>query len=403
MKRWIATVLLVTMLLSGCSSTSTNLMANYIPRAVEAEMATNVGAVEFAVDLFRHSVEAGDNTLISPLSVLSALAMTANGAEGETLTQMEEVLGATPAQLNSWLCSYMSRQKENDTLHLANAIWFNTHERFTPNGDFLQTNADYFGAGIYAARFNDATRRDINDWVEENTDGMIRHILDEIPDGAVMYLVNALAFEAQWAEPYTEHQVREGTFTTEAGKEQDAEFMYDTLCSYLETENATGFLRYYAGNDYAFVALLPNAGTTVSQLVDSLDGDSLAALLAQPRNAAVETAIPKFEMEGALEMSTILKSMGMTDVFDPELADLSGLGTSQAGNIFINRVLHRTFICVGEKGTRAGAATVVEANDQAMAVTVDSKRVILDRPFVYMLIDCEYNLPFFMGTCMDLG
>ena len=402
MKRIIALVVLLA-LLTGCAGTTEDLTAGYIPQAVSDKvLMPDTHPANFAVSLFQSSVEAGENTLVSPLSVLAALAMTANGAEGETLAQMEQVLGATPAQLNSWLHSYLSQRKEDDALRLANAIWFNTHERFTPNQDFLQTNADYFGAGIQAARFDDAARRDINDWVADHTGGMIRDILDQIPDDAVMYLVNALAFEAKWAAVYTEDQVREGTFTTEDGREQNAQLMYDTLYSYLETENATGFIRHYQGG-YAFAALLPNEGTTVSELVAGLDGDSLTELLSEPRSIAVDTAIPKFKAESTLEMSTILQNMGMTDAFDPMLADLTGLGTSSAGNIFINRVLHKTFISVGEQGTRAGAATIVEANDRAMAVTEDDKQVILDRPFVYMLIDTENDLPIFMGTCMELG
>lgn len=402
MRRMIALVLLLA-LLTGCGSTTEDLAAGYISRAVHDEILTPEShPANFAVSMFQSSVEHGENTLISPLSVLSALAMTANGAEGETLAQMEAVLGATPEQLNSWLHSYLAAREADDALHLANAIWFNTHQRFTPNHEFLQCNADYFGAGIHAAQFNDATRREINAWVEENTNGMIRDILDEIPDDALMYLVNALAFEAKWAAVYGEDQVRDAAFTTEDGRTQDAELMYDTLYSYLETENATGFIRQYQGG-YAFAALLPNEGVTVAQLVESLDGDSLVAMLSTPQSIAVDTAIPKFEAESTLEMSEILMDMGMTDAFDPNLADLTGLGTSEDGNIYINRVLHKTFLSVGEQGTRAGAATIVEANPEEQAVTEENKQVILDRPFVYMLIDTETNLPIFMGTCMEIG
>lgn len=404
MRRMIALVLLMGLLLTGCGSANEDLTARYIPRQVSDKiLQPDEHPANFAVSLFQNSVTEGKNTLVSPLSVLSALAMTANGAKGETLTQMEDVLGGTPAQLNSWLHSLESRRKQDKTLHLANGIWFNTHERFTPNHDFLQTNADYFGAGIYSAQFNDATRREINNWVSKNTNGMIRDILDEIPDDAVMYLVNALAFEAKWASVYRDGQVSDGFFTTEDGRKQYVELMYDTLYAYLETDHAEGFLRYYQGGGYAFAALLPKEGVTVSQLVQSLDGDSLAALLAAPQNVAVKTAIPKFEAESSLKMNDILQAMGMVDAFDPERADLTGLGTSAAGNIYIGRVLHKTFISVGEQGTRAGAATVVEANDQAMGIVEDPKEVILDRPFVYMIIDCETGLPLFLGTCMDLG
>lgn len=404
MKKFIVALLVLSLLLTGCGTVaaSDNLMEGYIPQRVpDKVLMPEENPTNFAVTLFQNSVTEGKNTLISPLSILSALAMTANGAEGETLSQMENTLGATRAQLNSWLHSYMSQRKEDDVLYLANAIWFNTHERFKANGDFLQTNADFFGAGIHGAPFDDATCREINSWVKDNTDGMIDGILDHIPEEAVMYLVNALAFDARWASVYTDSQVKEGTFTTEDGREQTVELMYDTLHSYLETENAAGFLRHYKGSRYAFVALLPNEGTTVAQLVESMDGESLSALLATPQNTPV-AAIPKFETESMLELNAVLQAMGMEDAFDPVNADFSGLGTSSAGNIHISRVLHKTYISVAEKGTRAGAATVVENTDRAMALT-ENKSVILNRPFVYMLIDCESNLPFFMGTCMEIG
>lgn len=403
MKKWIAGLLAMTLLLSGCGGASADLTEGYIPRKVEPAAAAYDGAADFAVELFRHSVTEGENTLISPLSVLNALAMTVNGAEGETLAQMEAVLGASRETLNEWCYRYRKELAQQDMLHLANGIWFSTHPRFAVSEAFLQTNADYFDAGIFAAPFDQSTLTDINNWVADRTHGMIRHILSEIPDGAVMYLVNALAFEAEWVNIYEKDQVREAVFTTEDGRAQEAELMYSSEYRYLEHEKATGFMRYYRGNDYAFVALLPREGVSVSQLVESLDGASLTAMLAQPQTIPVETAIPKFEAESSLDMNNILMDMGMTETFDPETADLTGLGTSAAGNIYIDRVLHKTFISVAEKGTRAGAVTVVEANDRAMAVETDSKEVYLDRPFVYMIVDCSENLPFFMGTCMEIG
>ena len=101
-------------------------------------------------------------------------------------------------------------------------------------------------------------------------------------------------------------------------------------------------------------------------------------------------------------MSEVLKGMGMSDAFSSAAADFSKLGHSTEGNIFISRVLHKTFISVDERGTKAGAATVVEMNDECAMLVEDPKQVYLDRPFVYMLIDCETNLPFFIGTMMDV-
>ena len=394
--------------LTGCTVKvqAKDLMEGITPNQVNALgdlSSQNADVTDFAIRLFKASEERGKNTLISPLSVLCALAMTANGAEEETLAQMEEVLGMTTKELNLYLYSYMQNlpQGEKYKLSLANSIWFTEDERFTVNQDFLQTNADYYGADIYKAPFDDQTCKDINNWVKQNTDEMIPEILDEIPADAIMYLVNALAFEAEWSEIYEKQQVRDGKFTKEDGTKQDVELMYGVEGTYLEDENATGFKKYYKGGKYAFVAMLPNEGVSISDYVASLNGESLNTLLNNTQHTTVHTAIPKFETEYNVEMSAILKDMGMTKAFDIYNADFEGLGTSTAGNIFINRVLHKTFISVGEKGTKAGAATVVEMADGAAAEPQEPKEVYLDRPFVYMLIDCENNIPFFIGTMMD--
>ena len=131
----------------------------------------------------------------------------------------------------------------------------------------------------------------------------------------------------------------------------------------------------------------------------SLSGEALQAMLAAPRYETVYTSLPKFEAEWSAELNELLESMGMTAAFDGFQADFSGLGISTAGNIYISRVIHKTFISVAEDGTRAGAATLVEACDEAAAM--DPKQVYLDRPFVYMLIDCQTGIPFFIGTMLD--
>lgn len=396
--------------LTGCTMKvqAKDLMEGITPNNVDALddlSSQNADVTDFAIRLFKASEESGKNTLISPLSVLCALAMTANGAEEETLAQMEEVLGMTTDELNLYLYSYMKNLPQGDKykLSLANSIWFTEDERFTVNQDFLQTNADYYGADIYKAPFDKQTLKDINNWVKQNTDGMIPEILDQIPPEAIMYLVNALAFEAEWSEIYEKHQVKDGEFTKEDGTKQDVKFMYGSEGTYFEDEKATGFMKRYKGGKYAFVAMLPNEGVSVSEYIASLDGESLNALLANPQYATVRTSIPKFETEYKVEMSEILQDMGMTEALDMYNADFEGLGTSTGGNIYISRVLHKTFISVGEKGTKAGAVTIVDMKDGAAAEPTEPKEVYLDRPFVYMLVDCENNIPFFIGTMMDVN
>lgn len=394
--------------LTGCSTKvqAKDLMEGITPNAVtplEDLTSQSATVTDFAIRLFQASEKSGENTLISPLSVLCALSMTANGAENETLQQMETVLGMTTQELNLYLYSYMQSlpQEEKYKLSLANSIWFTEDESFTVNPDFLQTNADYYGASIYKTPFNDQTCKDINNWVKQNTDGMIPKILDRVSEDAVMYLVNALAFEAEWMEVYEKNQVKDGEFTKEDGTKQNVVFMHSSESTYLEDEKATGFMKMYKGGKYAFVAMLPNEGVSISDYVASLDGAALNTLLSNPQYTTVYTSMPKFETEYDVEMSDILKEMGMPIAFEPTKADFAGIGTSTEGGVYISRVLHKTFISVGEKGTKAGAATVVEANCGSAMPPQEPKEVYLDRPFVYMLIDCENNIPFFIGTLMN--
>ena len=413
MKKLIALLLVLAMALgmTACSQVSANDLMKDVPaKAVDVLPDMDAGAAavaDFGVRLFKTSMEEGENTLISPLSVLYALAMTANGADGETLAQMEQVLGMDVDNLNSYMLAYLDLLPETKDykMSLANSIWFKDDPNFTVEQSFLQTNADYYGAGAYKAAFDEGTRNDINNWVKEHTDGMIPEIIDEIPDEAIMYLVNALAFDAKWADEYEEHQIREGRFTMEDGTRQDVDMMHSEEYTYLEDDLATGFIKYYKDRRYAFVAMLPNEGVTVSQYVDSLTGEHLRELLNNPQDVTVFASIPKFETDYDIEMSEVLQEMGMTDAFDWQVADFSRLGTYNVDgmNICINRVLHKTFISVTEQGTRAGAATAVEMVAEGAAEIIEYKEVVLDRPFVYMLIDCETNLPFFIGTMMNVN
>lgn len=395
--------------LSGCSAQAGDLMSGVRASGVSADVELDgpeaAAVTDFGVRLFQESLAGGENVMISPLSILYALAMTANGAKGETLAQMEAVLGLPVEALNPYLHTLMEAlpSGKKAKLDVANAIWFRDSEGFAVEEDFLQANADWYGAGLYKVPFDSGTCREINDWVSRRTDGMIPSILDRISESAVMYLINALAFEAEWEEIYRESQVRDGVFTREDGTAEAVKLMYAEESRYLEDEHAAGFLKYYAGRQYAFAALLPEEGVTVADYAATLTGEHLRDLLESARAEEVRTAIPVFESEYSVEMSGILKAMGMTGAFDMDAADLSGIGGSENGNLFISQVLHRTYISVDATGTRAAAVTVAEADAGSDMPLEEPKTVYLDRPFLYLLIDCGTNLPIFIGAVMDMG
>lgn len=360
-----------------------------------------LAATDFAVELLQ-STDSGGNILLSPVSVLSALAMTANGASGETKSQMEAVLGLPTEELNTYLQAYADSLPANKHARcsLANSVWFRDDaDHLTVEQAFLDVCADYYGADLFQAPFDDSTLKDLNAWVSDRTDGMIPAILDRIPDSAMVYLVNALAFDGQWASVYRENQIHEGSFTTEDGTEQSAQMMYSQEFAYLEDDMATGFLKYYEGGTYAFAALLPNEGVTLEDYIASLTGEGLRSTLTSAQPEAVETAIPQFTAQYSTELSGILAELGMADAFDASAADFSAMGSSPDGPLYISRVLHKTFLALDAQGTRAGAATVVEVDTGASA---PGRTVYLDRPFLYLLVDCEANLPLFIGAVRSL-
>jgi serine protease inhibitor len=304
--------------------------------------------------------------------------------------------------LNEYLYTYVKHlpSEKNSRLSIANSIWFRDDEnRFTVERDFLQKNADYYNAAAYKAPFDNQTLKDINTWVQEKTENMIDKILDEINEDAVMYLINAILFEAEWQQVYNKANIREGEFTAVDGDKEQAEFMYSEENIYLESDQAAGFIKPYAGN-YSFAALLPSEGIAIEDFIQGLTGDEFMHILDSAENTAVNAGLPKFSYAYTIQMNEVLKDMGMPLAFSAKDADFSRLGRSSRGNLFIGEVLHKTFIQVDERGTKAGAVTKVEIRDEAY---YEVKNVVLDRPFIYAIIDNDSKLPLFIGSVMQIA
>ncbi|MBQ9906540.1 MAG: serine protease [Oscillospiraceae bacterium] len=362
------------------------------------------------INLLKQTAQANtknDNLMISPLSVSLALSMTANGAKDQTLTEMEKVLGGDLkiADLNAYYADYLNTlpNSENAQLHIANSIWFKNDPLIKVPQEFLQTNADYYKADAYKAPFNEQTVKDINSWVNKNTHEMIPKLLDTIPNGNVfMYLINALAFEADWASCYKDNEIGEGEFTPYGTDPVTVEMMHGEERTYLEDEYATGFMKSYKGGGYSFAAILPkeSESITVSDYIGMMTPESLQKLLSTKQNCKVITKMPKFKFAYDTELSEALKAAGMPTAFNEEKSDFGNLNAG-SGNGYISRVLHKTFIQVDEAGTKAGAVTAVEMQIKS-AIEVDKpKTVYLDRPFIFMIVDHQHNLPIFIGYVMN--
>lgn len=399
--------------LTGCATKvqAADLMEGVKANTVTGKVSDDAFAqsqMRLAVELFQSSVleSKDENVLISPLSIQLALAMTANGADGDTKAEMEALLGGEISleDLNEYLYSYVNNlpSAEKYKLQIANSIWFQDDEgRLQVEKDFLQKNADYYGAQAYKAAFDDQTLKDINNWVKDHTDRMIDSILDQIDEDAVMYLINALVFDAEWQHVYDKSDVYKGKFTNIGGTEKQVDMMHSEETVYLQDKNAIGFMKPYSGSKYNFVVLLPNEGVDIYEYIAGLTGEELMETLSTPQLGMVMTTLPKFSYEYELTMNDVLKELGMPSAFSGDTADFSKMAHSSRGNIYIGDVLHKTFISVDELGTKAGAVTKVQMNDESAPMS--EWVVTLNRPFVYMIIDNETNLPVFIGTVLDIG
>ena len=400
-------------IMTSCAKEKTLIQAGNLMAEISADEVSSrtpddqfIGnTADFSFDLFKETIAEKENSLVSPLSVMLALAMTANGADSETLEEMAQVLGKdlTLNELNEYLYSYANSlpSEVKSKLQIANSIWLSEDEdRLVVEKEFLKVNASYYGAAAYKSAFDDQTIKDINSWVETNTDGMIDKILEQINEDAIMYLINAIVFDAEWKNAYKLNEIASGDFTAIDGSTQTADYMNSEEDTYLDDGRATGFIKPYANGHYSFVALLPNEDVDILDYIATLSGEGFLKTIKEAEKTAVTAALPKYSYAYTVTMNDALKAIGMPKAFSADEADFSKLGKSSRGNIYIGEVLHKTFISVDELGTKAGAVTKVEMREESY---METKIVKLERPFVYAIIDNATNLPVFIGAVMSLG
>ncbi len=369
------------------------------PRADLSETFVSAEA-ETALSLFSHLYQKeGDTMLLSPLSVSLALAMTANGAKGATLAELERFLGGETeiGEFNRQFYTYVSSlgSSENARLKAADSIWY-SGKNITPAEAFLETVKTFYAAEIRELDFSRADAADrVNDWVNEKTDRMIPSILEQNDVDAMtaMVLVNALSFDAKWKAP--SDSAHDRVFTDGSGGETTLSFFSTRENAYIEGERETGFIKPYAGDRYAFLALLPEKGTDLSDYIASLDGKKYLALVNGAKEEPVNVTIPEFTADYKTDLAEILPALGVHSLFSAE-ADLSALSADGERGFSVSKILHKTRIEMTRAGTRAAAATAVIVQKNAASFE-KIPSVVLDRPFVYAIVDTATGLPVFLG------
>ena len=400
---FICLLLITAMILAGCSS-SINLMDgigpnNGVPVSETMDEKINQAILNFAWDMFRESSSNEGNLMISPPSVYFALAMAANGADGETKTEMMKALDAENIpmdDLNEGLNYWMNSITKNRTakFSIANSIWYK--EGFKPSKDFLQANADYYSADIHSLDFSKKSAPNtINDWVKNATNSKIDKIVEKINDDLVMYMINAIYFKGDWKYEFPANKTHKSTFNSPSG-EIETDFMNKIGdMDYLEFNGATGVILPYLDERFAFVGLLPKEGDTPRDLMNNLTAMDLLNLIKNKEETDIELSIPKFESSYEDSLIDELSNMGMKLPFEPYNADFSKMNESRAKDLFIGDVKHKTYIKVDEKGTEAAAVTSIGVG--ATSMPIELPRLTFDRPFIYGIVDVTTGIPLFIG------
>lgn len=378
---------------------------------LEADSRFTVSAADFSFELLRKTIAADSakgksgNTLISPDSVLSALVMTENGAEGQTLLEMQNALsgGISVSDYNKYLYGLNNRLTSAKTVKysVANSIWIR-NGAIKVKDSFLKTNKTYHRAQIFSAPFNGTTVSDMNKWVEGNTNGMIKKIISDLTEADRVVLINAIAFEGNWEEKFGEP--RKEAFTLDSDTAREAKMLHQRERMDLLTVNGgMGFAKYYNGRQIAFVGLLPPEGSSADEYLEGISGNEFVSAWNSRKIKFLDISVPEFKYDYDTSMAGPLKSMGMTSAFT-DSADFSGMfspALSMPG-VHIDDVIHKTHIELDKDGTKAAAATAVIMKENSIIHEEEAIEVHLDRPFVYALVDTKTGIPLFTGIYRGL-
>ncbi len=416
-KRVMAAGLIACTLLSGCAQTKRSSAPVKNDPNVKTEINLNeVSNKSFDKDKMnaeygRYSFElmakiAADadtncNIMISPASIMMALDMCAAGAKGKTLKQLTDLFAkdADPLEQQAFASELMKRINNAQKIDFscANAIWSN--ETFL--GDKM--NIEYknyiqktFSAEFRSETFGPDTHNEINKWVDEKTNHMIKDIVPALDPSTVMVLVNAIRFEAKWQTAYEDSQVLEYDFngTKETKK---TTMLSSSEYGYFMTGKATGFMKYYDGDEYAFLAILPkDKKANANDFIKDFTYADYKEFVDSRVNMSVNAVMPEFKSDYEAKINDNLKALGVTDAFDAKNADLSGIAKTNR-NLYISRVMHKTHIEVDRKGTKAAAVTSVEV-DACESDEAHFEEVICNRPYAYAIVDIKTMNPIFIGT-----
>ena len=379
-----------------------------LPRALSpAEVRLVSAGNQFAFGMFREVQRArpDDNIFLSPTSAAMALGMTLNGAAGTTLDSMRTALsveGAPVEEINTGYRSLIDLLRGLDPsvdFSIANSIWARAGMPFAPA--FLDAGRTSFDAEIRALDFAaPSTLTTINQWVNDKTKGKIPTILDQIAPDEVMFLINAIYFRGSWRSAFDPKATQDLPFHAADGTTRSVPTM-QLKPEPIRFASSPDFLMVelpYGNGAFAMTLVLPGPGRSLADLTAGLDTGRWTEWTGSLAEHKIGLTLPRFRLEYKRELGNDLSALGMRIAFDPDRADFSRmLSGSIAGNLFITKVIQKTFVDVNEEGTTAAAATSV-----GIGVTSAPATIQFDRPFLFAIRERLSGTILFLGQVVKL-
>ena len=341
----------------------------------------------------------GENMIISPLSIFQALSLCSNGANGQTLQEMLELLQIDSIdELNKINYKILSAIKHFSTLEIANGIM----TRFDPLEDFTKI------AEKYLAPIEPLIDVDqVNNWCSNKTHGKIDKILDELDPYALMVILNAVYFKGEWKLKFDERFTRELPFYNLGSEKVTIDTMSQiNYFHYYEDKNVQAIKLDFEKDFMSAIIILPAEGTNINKYINSLSlsNNEYKKIIEGLKYSKVHLQLPKFELEYKILLNDILQDLGMYEAFDPFNADFTNL--KEEKDIFVNRVIHKTYLKVFEDGCEAAAVTAIEMAGGAMPGDEEIHDMKVNRPFLFLLKNLKlpegYDL-LFMSKIEKLG
>ncbi len=341
------------------------------------------------------------NMVYSPLSIKYALNMLNEGAGGNTKTQIENVLG----DLN--LTKYNTI---DEVLSLANSVYIRDTFAEYVKEDYRKTITEKYNAEVNYDSFSNATN--INKWIEDKTLGIIQNMLNDEtvqnPDNN-MILINALAIDMGWENPFDTNNTYGEDFYLENGDTMTATMMHkETMgddASYYKDNDITALtmdLQEYDNTQFEFVAIMPEEN--LADYIETLTIEDVNTILenttlASDTQYGVDISIPKFSFNYNLQLKQDLMDLGITDAFDENLADFSNMASEK---LCVGDALHKADIDFSEEGIKAAAVTVIIMDTNSiMPIENEPEEIRIDKPFMYLIRDKQTNEIWFVGTVYE--